>query len=83
MVLNTDSQVAVHYSLFARDITLNRGEVLFDVAKNKRRQFVVKTANIQIRAVGTSFAVSSLVGRPFKVTVREGVVQISSPRGEL
>ena len=80
MVLNTDTQVAVHYSLFARDITLNRGEVLFDVAKNKRRPFVVKAANMQARAVGTSFAVSNLVGYPFKITVREGVVEISSPR---
>jgi transmembrane sensor len=80
MVLNTDTQVAVHYSLFARDIALNRGEVLFDVAKNKRRPFVVKAANIQARAVGTSFAVNNLVGRPYRITVREGAVEVSSPR---
>lgn len=80
IVLNTDSHVAVHYSLFARDITLDRGEALFDVAKNKHRPFVVKAADIETRAVGTSFAVSNLANRPLKVTVREGVVEISSPR---
>ena len=80
MLLNTDSQVTVHYNLFARDISLNRGEVLCDVAKNKRRPFVVTAANLQVRAVGTSFAVSNLVGRPLTITVREGVVEISSPR---
>lgn len=79
-VLNTDTKVAVHYTLFARDIALYRGEALFDVAKNKLRRFVVKSANIRVRAVGTSFTVSNLTSRPFEVMVREGVIELTSPR---
>lgn len=80
LTLNTDSKVAVRYSLLARDITLDRGEALFDVAKNKWRPFVVQADGMRARAVGTSFVVSHISDRPKRVTVREGVVEVGDER---
>lgn len=78
ITMNTDTAAAVRYSLLGRDVTLKRGEALFDVAKNKMRPFVVTAGNAQVRAVGTSFEVTSLGDRPLQVTVREGVVEVKA-----
>jgi transmembrane sensor len=53
-----------------------QGEALFDVAKDKDRPFVVYARDTQVRAVGTSFAVSMLPQKPLLVVVREGVVEL-------
>ena len=74
--LNTDSEISVAYTEQARNITLVRGEALFDVAKNKSRPFVVSADGTQVRAVGTSFTVSRLPQRPVQVLVREGLVEL-------
>jgi transmembrane sensor len=74
--LNTNSEIVVRYSQSRRDIELIRGEALFDVAKNKRRPFIVKAGTTQVRAVGTSFSVKALADRPVQVLVREGVVEV-------
>ena len=50
--------------------------MLFDVAKNKMRPFVVTAGDTQVRAVGTSFSVSMLPRRPIQVLVKEGVVEL-------
>lgn len=80
LTLNTDTKLVVHCSLLTRDINLDRGEALFDVAKNRWRPFVVEAASTQARAVGTSFVVSYLAHRPLAVTVREGVVEVGDAR---
>src|ERR1700722_2098356 len=49
--LNTNSKIVVRYSEERRDIKLVRGEALFDVAKNKKRPFVVDAAGTLVRAV--------------------------------
>lgn len=77
ITLNTDSRVAVELSARARNIRLERGEALFDVAKNKKRPFVVFAGDTQVRAVGTSFTVSMLPKRPIQVLVKEGVVELT------
>jgi transmembrane sensor len=79
ITLNTNSQVLVKYSKAARDIRLVQGEALFDVAKNKRRPFIVTAGDTQVRAVGTSFTVRMLPEQPVQVLVREGVVEIKRP----
>ncbi len=76
VTLNTDSKVVVRYSQERRDIRLIRGEALFDVAKNKKRPFVVDADGTQVRAVGTSFSVSMLPDSPVEVFVREGIVEL-------
>jgi transmembrane sensor len=80
VTLNTDSRLLVHYSKTRRQIQLLQGEALFDVAKNKKRPFIVMAGDTQVRAVGTSFTVKLLPQQPVQVLVREGVVEINRPR---
>lgn len=74
--LNTDSEMSVTFTQQARNITLLRGEALFDIARSKGRPFVVSAGGARVRAVGTSFTVSHLPARPVEVLVREGVVEL-------
>jgi transmembrane sensor len=76
VTLNTDSEISIRYTDKIRGIHLLRGEALFDVAKNKKRPFVVFVGNAQVKAVGTSFAVSILPQRPIQLLVKEGVVEL-------
>jgi len=79
VTLNTQSQITVAYSAERRDISLVRGEALFDVAKDKARPFVVSAGGMQVRAVGTSFTVKLVPNEPVQVLVREGVVEVKRP----
>ena len=74
--LDTDSAVRVHYTPARRTVTLLRGEALFDVAKDASRPFVVTARGLEVRAVGTSFAVSCFAGPGLEVRVREGEVDV-------
>jgi transmembrane sensor len=74
--LNTDSRIEVLYTEDVRKVRLVSGEALFDVAKNKKRPFVVQASDMLVRAVGTSFTVSMLAHNPVKVLVKEGVVEL-------
>jgi transmembrane sensor len=76
VTLNTNSRVVVRYSAQLREIHLNQGEALFDVAKNKKRPFVVFAGDAQIRAVGTVFTVRLLRRQPVQVLVKEGIVEV-------
>jgi transmembrane sensor len=76
MTLNTSTKAAVRFTDEAREIHLLQGEALFDVAKNKRRPFIVTAGDTKVRAIGTSFTVSMLPARPILVLVREGVVEL-------
>jgi transmembrane sensor len=76
MTLNTASEVAVRFTRERRELRLTQGEVLFDVAKDPARPFVVAAADTSVRAVGTSFTVRRLGERPVQVLVREGVVEV-------
>lgn len=77
VTLNTNSTVAVRFTDKVRNIHLEHGEALFNVAKNKARPFVVTASDAVIRAVGTSFTVRALPEKPVQVLVREGVVEVS------
>ncbi len=77
VTLNTASKVAVKFTTDRRNIQLVEGEALFDVAKNPRRPFYVDAGDIRVRAVGTSFTVRKLPGKPTQVLVNEGVVEVS------
>lgn len=80
VTLNTNSKVLVRYTKTARQITLVQGEALFDVAKNKKRPFIVAAGDTQVRAIGTSFTVRLLPQQPVQVLVREGVVEVKRPQ---
>jgi transmembrane sensor len=79
VTLNTASEIQVNYSDALRAVELVQGEVLFDVAKNKTRPFVVSAGDTNVRAVGTSFTVRRLEAAPVQVLVREGVVEVFKP----
>lgn len=76
MTLNTASTVAVRLTPLKREVRLLEGEALFDVAKDAERPFVVTAGNMDVRAVGTSFAVRRIGIAPMEVLVREGIVDM-------
>ena len=80
--LNTDSRIKVHYSAARRTIHLDRGEALFDVARDAARPFVVQAGDTEVKAVGTSFSVQRLADAPVQVLVREGVVEVDRGQGQ-
>ncbi|MEW5685980.1 MAG: FecR domain-containing protein [Pseudomonadota bacterium] len=81
ITLNTATRLEVAYSKDRRHVRLLAGEALFDVAKDPARPFVVSVRGADVRAVGTSFTVSSLNRDAVRVLVREGVVEVSPPAG--
>ena len=74
--LNTASTIEVAYSKERRRVVLDKGEGLFDVAKDARRPFEVVAGSTTVRAVGTKFSVLRLPDGRTDVTVFEGVVEI-------
>lgn len=78
--LNTDSQVRVAFTDGERLVELVRGEVLFDVAKDAARPFVVDAKGDRIVAHGTSFNVRQR-GEIVEVTLIEGKVSVERERG--
>ena len=61
-----------------RKIEMN-GNVLFCVAKDNKRPFVIETnENITIEVVGTIFAVQSSPDKPFELSVKQGRVNVHS-----
>ena len=82
MILNTDSEVAVDISRKHRTISLVRGEVHFEVAKDPDRRFNVYAGQGLVQAVGTAFSVH-LRDTDVEVTVSEGVVQVFSREADM
>jgi transmembrane sensor len=74
--LNTDTALNVEYTPTERKVHLSRGEAHFEVAKNPERPFIVNTAHVNVRAVGTAFNVR-LRQESIEVLVTEGKVRVS------
>jgi transmembrane sensor len=72
--LNARSTIQVRLTAEQRDVTLLEGQALFQVAKDKRRPFVVRAGDAQVRAVGTEFDVYKKQAATV-VTVVEGRVE--------
>lgn len=77
LAVNTDSEVAVAFTDAEREIKLVRGEAFFDVAKDAKRPFVVRTADAEVRAIGTRFSVRYEDGAT-RVVVTEGRIKFAS-----
>lgn len=73
--LNTNSQLAINYSVGERQVTLIQGQVLFDVVEDPDRPFVVMAGEQRIVAVGTVFDVR-LEQDDVNVVLVEGVVDV-------
>ncbi len=78
LTLNANSRVLIQYDDGTRKIVLERGEALFDVAKDRIRPFVVIAGDRKVIALGTSFEVrrEEPAGPEFAVTLVEGRVAI-------
>ncbi|WP_284620661.1 FecR family protein [Aquabacterium humicola] len=82
MSLNTASRVRVDLGSSSRVVSVeDGGEVLFEVAKDARRPFVVRAGGSEIIALGTSFSVrvaetSSAERDSLAVTLLEGRVTV-------
>jgi transmembrane sensor len=79
--LNAHSRIAVRFSKSERRVELLEGQVLFEVAKDRSRPFIVRTGNTLVRAVGTQFDVDR-TDKATRVTVVEGrvaVMQVGPP----
>lgn len=57
IALNTDTQVDVRFSPERRQIELDRGEAMFEVAHDAERPFVVIAGDTRVHAIGTVFTV--------------------------
>ena len=78
--LREGAKIEVEFSPTARLVTLARGMAHFTVAENKARPFVVQTERVEVRAVGTAFAVE-VNAREIEVLVTEGVVAVDRATG--
>lgn len=79
--LNTDSEIAVLFGAVRRAVTITRGEVLFDVAGDPARPFVVDAGNARVMTDRTSFTVSCIARRPVEILVRSGSVAVTRRAG--
>jgi len=75
VTLDTQSELQVEFSAGERAVHLRRGQAFFEVAKDKKRPFVVEAGNRRLIAVGTAFDVR-LDREQVKVTMLEGTVRV-------
>nr|WP_315249731.1 FecR domain-containing protein [uncultured Duganella sp.] len=78
--LNSGSKIAVELTDSARRINLKQGEAWFQVAKDKRKPFIVSAGAVRVKAVGTAFAVRRYP-QGADILVTEGVVEVWSNKG--
>jgi transmembrane sensor len=78
VTLNANSRVSVDYTDRVRQVSLDRGEALFNVTKHQSRPFVVIIGSRKVIALGTSFEVrrEDTAEHSFTVTLIEGRVAI-------
>lgn len=79
--LKDGTEVAVGFTSTLRRVSLLRGEAHFEVAKDPQRPFVVTAGRLEIRAVGTAFAVE-LAAEQVQVLVTEGRVAVHRPAAD-
>lgn len=73
------SRISTRYSERERRVRVESGEAYFEVARDRRRPFVVEVDGLIVTAVGTAFNVRRDEARVV-VTVSEGRVRLDAPR---
>lgn len=76
--LKLGTRLMVDFSDSVRRVVLESGEAHFSVTKNPARPFVVVAGEVEVRAVGTAFAVGMSRGQ-VAVIVTEGRVALDQP----
>lgn len=77
VLLKEGAQIAQSFSGGFRRVELKLGEAIFEVAKDPLRPFLVSAGVVEVRAVGTAFAVE-IAGRAVEVLVTEGTVLVGA-----
>lgn len=71
-----NAEFAIAFSARRREVTLRRGQAHFEVAKDAARPFVVVADGVEVRAVGTAFAVD-VSAAAVEVVVTHGRVALA------
>ncbi|MDN5205695.1 FecR domain-containing protein [Fulvivirgaceae bacterium BMA10] len=81
--LNSDSKIVYpeRFENEKREVLLE-GEAFFDVSKDEKRPFIIKSANITTTVLGTSFNVKAFPKEMAQVTVATGKVQVTSDKSQ-
>lgn len=80
LALNAATRLSVTLRRDRREVTLDQGEVIFDVAHDPRRPFEVAAGDRTVRVVGTQFDVRRQDGE-LSVTVARGAVEVRPAEG--
>jgi transmembrane sensor len=78
--LNTNTRLTANISDDVRNVTLEKGEVYFDIAHDETRPFVIDAGGSRITVLGTKFTVRR-DGADVEVIVEEGKVRIDELGG--
>ncbi|KSB90426.1 Fe2+-dicitrate sensor, membrane component [Caulobacter vibrioides] len=81
VTLAAASSVSVRYGRDARDVSLTKGDAMFDVRKDAKRPFRVQAGDTVVTAVGTTFEVER-VSDAVQVRVFDGVVRVARDGSE-
>ena len=79
LTLNTDSRAVVQYRDATRGVMLEKGQALFEVAKDPEHPFIVTAGDRKVTALGTAFDVR-LSDERLQVTLVEGRVAVEVVR---
>lgn len=80
--LNGGTRLGVRFSAGQRQVVLEAGEVMFNVAHDSTRPFVVETAQGTVTVTGTRFDVRLDPGQT-RVAVEQGAVRVQGASGSL
>ena len=75
--LNTNTQISVAMSKKTRTVTVQQGEAYFDIAADKKRQFVVLAQDTIITDIGTAFSVYAS-DKKLTVSVAQGIIDMNN-----
>jgi transmembrane sensor len=78
VTLNTNTIVETNFARHTREIYLRKGEVHFEVARDRSRPFLVHAGDAVVRAIGTEFEVRLRADKHVDVLVNEGRVEVQA-----
>lgn len=81
VTLSTLSQVSVRFSRNAREMVLAFGEVLFDVAADPARPFMVRAAGAALTADKGLFLLKQIDQQPLQITALTGALKVTPDDG--
>lgn len=81
ITLSGGSQIAVRFTPWSRDVSLDQGQAFFDVAHERWRGFAVATDHTDVEVLGTAFDVDRVKPGTLRVRVFRGLVGVKAASG--